>query len=310
MSYSFYLDTPGPLTYEMVLDGLNVPDLVCEEADEGRYDDPIALSGNWRPKFYHHFYRDGISTRSVEVGLEEGTFSVRVMSCSCPEDYQLALDMICNLARKTGGTISSEEGVEFSCGTREEQYGHAWIDDHVQSICTMTLNMALDPQYKGEVMTMHGAVRPFHLGSRLAQQLVAEGDARAITRSLIERIRAVQYIDRDEEEGPYAANPMSVTFRNGKEATLTAFGPGVYYLLPDVEYLALIAEPPIYVRYDALPTLVGERLQYLDERHALVEPIPDDEWERFLARARGHAVDPEAGSNGGTGRKWWRFWKR
>src|SRR5262249_28608280 len=87
--------------------------------------------------------------------------------------------------------------------------------------------------------------------------------------------------------------------------TVTAWGPGVRYLFPNVEYLAVIedmeGEGHFLVPYEAVKEIAGDHCSWIDEKQTLVEPFDEDEWPELLARARKHEVDPsEAGKDKGN----------
>src|SRR5262249_60340040 len=104
-------------------------------------------------------------------------------------------------------------------------------------------------------------------------------------------MRRLQYVD--SEEDCYAASTMAVRDKSsGREFTLAAWAPGVRYLFPPVEYLALVTADQLLVPHDCLAELAGSRLRWLDEKHALVEEIPDEEWDAVVARARQYEAHP------------------
>ncbi len=267
MSYSFYVPMPSPPSVSF-FDDLGFPDLVCiEDMPEG----PL-------PPGYFHFYRDGISTRGLEVCFEEGALQVRIMTGSCREEYELALAMVKQAARISGAPIESEEGDVAGPDEIDATHGAEWIARLVRSTDAIVHIARQD----GGTVTMSGPVRPFHLGPRMLRELNAD-DPDGLADRVLAAMRACQWVDPDRY---YSASTMQVSLQGGAKVTLTAFAEGVGYVLPNVQFLAILDEPHFTIRRDSLLEVPGVRWRWLDEVQLLVEPIGQGEWPRFIAAAR------------------------
>lgn len=278
MSYSFYVDAGRAPRYEDVLGAL--PDLDTPAGDVEE------LEGPWEPGHVLAVWRPGVSTRPVELAFEGSTFSARVLACSCAEDYELALDAVCHVARTVGAEVESEEGVRFAPSDRGAHYGRAWIDPHVASMVTTVLAQAADAD---GYLTMPGPTRDFHVGPRVAGE-IGDGSPEAQRDALFAKMRALFYPDPEEV---YAANVLSVTTDDGTRFTTTALAPGVSYLFPPVDYLTILGRDPFEIRFASLPEVVGEdRVTWMDEVCPAIEAVGEDDWPAMEARAREHAVDP------------------
>ena len=281
MSYSFYVHLDAPPTYEDALAG--AADL---ETSEGPADE---LAGPWKDGHLLAVWQHGVSTRPIELAWERGAFSARILACSCAEDYAIALDVVCAVADQAGVEIESEEGVTFAPKDREEHYGRAWIEPHVRSMVTMIAAGVGSPEERDQVATMPGPTRDFHIGPRVRSELAAIDDHDALADALFAKMRAVFYPD---EERYYGATIMGLRLDDGAEITVTALGPGVGYVLPPVEYLAIIDEPPFEIPFAALPELLGEdAITWIDDETPRFEAIDGAAWDDFVARARERAVD-------------------
>jgi len=278
MSYSFYVRAPRP-RWSDVTEALGFVDLRCIE------DAPLG-NAPW-PDGYFHFYREGISTRSVEVCWENGSFQARIMSCSTSEEYELALAMICQVSRLAGANIRSEEGVEFSPDDASRVFGADWIE---WMVAAGFRSLAAIAESQGEV-SLSGPRRPFVMGPRLLAELRAGASETLFGLRTLATMRRLQYVDTEEDY--FAASTMAVRDKStGREFTLAAWAPGVRYLFGPVEFLALVTADQLLVPYERLAELAGTRLRWLDEKHALVEEIPDEDWDTLVARAREYEAHP------------------
>jgi hypothetical protein len=278
MSYSFYVRAPRP-RWSVVTDALALADLRCiEEAPLG--------SASW-PDGYFHFYREGISTRSVEVCWENGSFQTRVMTCSTAEEYELALAMVCHVARAAGANVVPEEGGELAPEDVARVFGAEWIE---WMVAAGFRSLAAIAERQGEV-SLSGPRRPFVMGPRLLAELRAGASDTLFGVRTLAAMRRLQYVDTEEDY--FAASTMAVRDKStGREFTLAAWAPGVRYLFPPVEYLALVTADQLLVPHERLAELAGPRLRWLDENHALVEEVPDEEWDAVVARARQYEAHP------------------
>lgn len=145
----------------------------------------------------------------------------------------------------------------------------------------------------GQTFTMDGPVRPFHIGPRLLSE-IGEHPER-----LYQAMRRVQYV-----EDAFAANVLQVAAP--EPFTVTGWTKGVRTLFPAVDYVVL--EDNIFLPSVALPQVVGERFQWLDEKQSLVEPFEGEDWKRLLERVQPHRAYPVDPPRAKPERPWWRFW--
>jgi hypothetical protein len=136
-------------------------------------------------------------------------------------------------------------------------------------------------------------IRPFHIVPRELGDLAEAGSAQELPQRMLEAMRQVQYAGADH----YHASAMEARSREGtKKIRFAVWGPGVDYVFPDVEYLALTTtdEPPraLFVPYERLPDLAGKNWSWLDERQTMVEAVAEDDWPELVERAREYEVKP------------------
>ena len=274
MSYSFYVSCDPP-SRDVLASGPPV------EIVEG-----VPLIGPFAEGEVLHVVRPGLTARSVEVAYEEGSFSARVMTLASPEDYELALLLVCEVARRAGTEVESEEGVRFPPDAVDAHYGRDWIDEHVHSLVGSIRAVVRE---HGEVQ-MSGATNMVTLDAPFLDRLFAGLPDRAQqSEALLAVFRDVNF----PPEAYYRANVMQVTLRDGRTRTMVVWGPGVTYQLPRTELVALLAEEQVLVPWSALADLAGERLSPVDAATVRVEAVPDEAWADVVQRARAVATTLE-----------------
>lgn len=171
-----------------VLQRAGLPDVSFEEG--------TARAGPW-PAGIVHLYRESISTRSIEVGYEDGLFDVRLLVLTCPEDYVLALRLIGALAESSGvagseAAIEPEDNEPLPLTEWQLQYGDAWIAQQVQSDIDVTLIMTTQ---RGETLGVVGPHRTADLTPALVADLQATGPPETLPDRLYAALRRMQYLD-------------------------------------------------------------------------------------------------------------------
>ncbi len=287
MSFSFYIPAAEAPTYGDLLAGMPFSDLVCieDEDDEFDADEPIAAD------FKLHFFREGVSIRPIEASWDDDRCEVRIMSFSAPSEYELALALVEHLAESNGAEVSPEDAEPMSVEQFRDSYGEAWAADQVSSLFDMLPALVRREESAAQVP---GAHRPVYFGKRLMAELEAAGPPEELTERIMTFMRQVQY---DYEDEYFAANAMQLRKNDDPDVTFTlaVWGPGVSYLFPDVDYLAMhtpTGGETFFIPYKQVFAVAGERCRWLDETQTLVEATPEEDWPALLARARQFAVEP------------------
>lgn len=282
MSFSFYMKTPSAPDFFETVDAAS-SDLDCEEFD---YDFYPHDGGPFPQETFFHFYIHGVSTRSLEMGYDDrGYFQVRIMTCSCAEEYEAAFEIVKQVAKKYAVKIEPEDRDPISLSEFDTQFDDAWVAEMVTSGATFLPAMIKD-EAMASPLTLPGPVRDFHIGPRLLKEL--EADPRDFTEALFDCIRRTRYVD--PEEYWYHANQMAISAPDSEhQSTIAAWGPGVDYIFPKVDYFAFIDEDTFLVPWEIV--LEKVEVEYLDECQFKAKAIPDAAWEDFLNGVRPHAVD-------------------
>lgn len=279
MSYSFYIEAPGSPSWRSLVGGLAYDDMGLVERDKIPEDDRFPQDD------YFHLYRQGLSTRTVEVGWDGDDLIVRLMSCSAPEDYRLGLDVARRAGEELGNVIRSEEGHELQADELDEVFDQAWIDEMVESAPTALRKMVQDD---GETLTIPGPTGMFFLGPKTLARLEESDDS--FTDAMLEAMRNTHWVDASNW---FKASIMAmVNEETGEEKTLTVWGPGVNYAFPAVDNVAIVQAPDgddFLIPYSAVTELAPSHY-FLDERQIKVSAIEESDWPSFVEKARAYQV--------------------
>ncbi len=279
MSFSFYVDAPAPPSFGALVDALHEPSWQC--AEDAPADD------RFPPGYCFHPYLRGRSARGIEICHEDGRFQVRVMTCSSRADYELAMNVVRTMAHLSGGRVQPEDADPMTLDELDARYGAAWIDRMVDVGPDAVIAMV---ERDGQTLTLGGARRDVHVGPRFAAELRARPGDMTPGQQLLSAMVRIQFID---EETWYPAAAFRVTPKGKGEQesfTMAVWAPDVAYLMPSVQMFAIPTDDgEILVPFEAGPELAGARWTFLDERNALVEAIPQAEWDAFVAQARAHS---------------------
>ena len=292
LSYSFYVAGPAPRNSSLLLDGVR-----CREEEH------LESHAVMKEGFFYHFHVPRRSTRGVEVGYERGSFQVRFLSLSSPEDYDLGFSLLERVAPRMDGLVQPEDGDRLAVTVLRKSYDNTWVDQMLRSHVDIVHSGHIGGP--NEILTMPAIVRPVHFGPRMRAEL-GKGPPQTLIDRVLDRVRLIQYIDEDDE--CYVANVMEAAPPNAPPFTTTAWAPGLPYLFPQVDYLSLLrgeGEGIVQVPYSAVLELAGPRARYLDEAQIHVDAIDGAEWKALIAHAEKLAVDTAAGPR----KKWWQFWK-
>lgn len=280
VSFSFYTTAYGPPHLAHLLAGAD------DHADLRLAEE---LVDPWPEGFAFHVHRDQRSTRGVELCWESDRLQVRLLTLASPEDWELAFRFL-EEASGGQGRVWTEDGQEAQVPELRERFGALCAQTNEGGAAFLVSRIEAGEAH----LTLPGPVRSFCIGPRVLEELTSAGPAAGLTGRLLERIREVQY--SAEAERYYSASVLQAASEGEVRFTLAAFGPGVRYLLPEVQFIALVSEDDreLFLDYDALLLLLTGWCRYLDERQVFVEALEGENWSVFLEWARRCAVDPVA----------------
>ncbi len=280
MSHSFYVHDVGNLNYAEVIQAMDVDNLVFAEAEL------IGTPDDW-PSGYMHFYIDDLSCRGVEVSFENGTFQVRIMSASSPDDYGLALKIITTVAGMKSKKIEPEDGPVMALADFEEAYGEAWARQHSSDTLGMVVGLY---SRENSPITLSGARRNLNAGPHFFAPLLA--DPESLTDNFFKRFRRLQYIDKEDV---FVASVITMNSKEAPEmiAKTAVLGEGVPTVISTEADLVSVRcnnEEYIHVTLnDLIGAIVGE-VEWLSDDLFLTKPYSGPEFGALIKK-----IEPLAG---------------
>jgi hypothetical protein len=232
-------------------------------------------------------YRPGVSSRGVEVSFEDDDVHTRLTALAAPGDWALAFEYLAACAGEAAPVVTGEDGTS---GT-SDAFADVIARETAGALAGAESALANNP---GSEISLRGPVREVHVGARLLGELV---EPRVM--GLIERVRRLQYL---ESEGYELCAPISL--RAPGVPTFTVWSPDRAQAFEPVEALGLSAPGGnLYIPVAALPGLLGDRFQWLDEKQFAIAAGDDP---GLVERARPLSIDPYKAVK----KKWWQFWRR
>jgi hypothetical protein len=270
MSHSFYIHNVNNLAFQNTLDSLGISNLQLTE------DSPKPENNIW-PRGDAYLYIDQESVRPVETSYNGDTFQARIFANSSPEDYELAIKLVSEIAKQYNATIEPEDNDALNVTGFLQQYDAHWIKDHATSMLRM---LVAGFQNEGGTYTLSGTVRSLRAGPRFFGQLLA--DPNNAVREFHDRFRTLNYL----ENHAYIASGIGLKNESGDmEVTISVYGPDVDTVLSDgVDAINLRTEGPenYCVALDQLAEALGEKAIWLSENILLAKAVQESEWNKLI----------------------------
>ena len=272
------------VTFSIPID--EIPDALDLEPDVADVDwiedDPDLTSGPV------HLYVHGSSTVVVTIVVSEAmTLDVHVPFTASPADWALALDVV-EMAMGQADTVLVEVdgGEPVTLDELRALCNREWQGERAAS-AVRALRVLADSR----VARAQGPVRPAHIGPRVMAELTADNaDDTEQGRRLLAVLGRVQWVT-----GPHdRAAAMEVTDNRGVGFSVAVIGPLLRYVLPPTDRLLVengnLASDAgeLMIPSDALASLPGVRITWLDDGNRLMDAVPESAWPAVVAAAEAH----------------------
>jgi hypothetical protein len=283
VSYTLTVAAPAALRWKDLRDGIALPDLRVL---------PDEPAGDAWPANGLRLCRAERSTRTTEVGCQDGTLDVTISALASPDDCDLALRVVEAAARLAGAdVVDAYYFGDVAVGELRRYHTADWMREQAASATQALATLIRD---KGGPLAVPGPNRSCYIGTRLLAELEAAGPPEALSDRVLATMRRVQW-------GVPAGFRDAGVFVSGgadnghkRETHFAVWLPGENLVLPLVDYVALrVAEGEVLmVPFAAVAGLAGAQGALLDECQLLVRAIDGDDWKALFARARPLATSP------------------
>lgn len=267
-------DTGAPdflATLDAISEALHIGDLKCAEDVPG--------PGTPWPHGIWHLFREGVSTRTTEITVDEAEFAIRIFSMAAHEDVALAVALAEYVAEHAGAErVESEQAGELTPDEMIAYYTAEWAEKQLVSGHGVLSALVRD---RKETIEIPGPHRSFCLGPRVLLQL---GPEKPHLR-LLEAIRRVQWIP------VRTAGTFLATAKSDQREIKLAVWLGEEVVFPAVDFAGISADPHaekpevFLIPAARVPELAGERWTAIDERQGLIDDFGND-WPALVKAAR------------------------
>ena len=280
MSHSFSVSNISNLPVQATISNLGISNLRFTD------DSPQPQNNTW-PNDESYLYIDDVSVRPVETSFSDGTFTARVFANSSPQDYELAIKLVTEIASSNNTSIQPEGDVDMDVESFIRNYDKNWIEEHCNTMFQMLAGTITHHQ---STATLSGTRRELHAGPKLLGQLLKHPDSAAT--ELHERFRTLNYL---ENRNVYIASGITLNNQEkDKEVDMSVFGPDVNTVLStsvDAISLRINDDDMIFVTLDQLADALGDRGKWLSEHILLAPAIAGNEWDALIASLKPVAQD-------------------
>lgn len=274
MSFYFTVSTIQDLTLHELLEALPYPDVGIAPVME--YDLQAAFQGSIKLYLPHR------STRGVSLERHPDGYAIGINVGASPDDLQLALTTVAQLAALTQATIFPEDQeaplqhVDFC-----QQYGNHWITEQALHGLTVIRKMIKE---QNSTLILNGCLIPFHMGPEFLPQLVYdEPDEQAFAKRLWEAIQRLQHIalERDEVQVPEL---RQVGDTPGETWTCIAVRPQRTQLLLQTDYVVfMLPKEAVKIDFERVQLYAAEQdWERLDEVHYLLPALSNEDFELLV----------------------------
>ncbi|MBM4381601.1 MAG: hypothetical protein FJ086_20225 [Deltaproteobacteria bacterium] len=224
-------------------------------------------------------FREGLSTRGVELLEGDGTLTLRLPGFPSREDLTLGLQLVELSAGLLGAQqVETVDGPVAPTALFSDEVAAALA--RAQSEENDALNTAV---LLGRTLELPGCLRPFFLGPRTYESLRTTSTAQeGLWDKVVSAYRQVQWVHL---HGIHPATVMGLR-RGSSEFTASTWQPGKAHVFAPVDMVLVKAQgEPLRLPWAALPHVAADHFAWLDERQATVRGFTESEWPEVVSRA-------------------------
>lgn len=254
------------------------------------------------------FYQYRLSTRSIDLSLENNGYDVRITSLTCKEDYELFAKTIAIVQEQIKGNVFLEDNDDEPVGDVKTYFGSEWIERQMEGDASVINTLVLGERNDPESNEMHevglfGPICTFYVGKNLLEELgiTIKTDWHEVSEKLIKRFRYSQYSrPRDIRR---TTTSMAINLKNepdnGGEREgnkLTVYGQNAYDMISRTNYVAIMGneENMLLLKYKDFMKVVPEQWERFDNCQYFTSPLTDKQFKEFWDRAREYCIDKPA----------------
>ena len=254
------------------------------------------------------FYQHRISTRPIDITLEDNGYEIRITTLACREDYELFARTIDLVQKMVDGGVYYEDNNDERIEDVKAFFGSEWIEKQMENDVNMLLIMILgeyvnttSPNDSHEV-GLFGPVCQFYLGENLLKDLNVDfhTDRKEASDKIIQRFRYSQYSRPQDMRRTTTSMTINVDDKSKKEGNipdrLTFYKQNAYDMISRTDYFMLVThdEKSLLLEYDDFMKVAPEQWERFDNCQYFTTPLSDKQFKEFWDRAREYSIDKPA----------------
>lgn len=254
------------------------------------------------------FYQHRISTRPIDISLEDNGYEIRITTLACREDYELFAKTIDLVQKMVDGEVYYEDDDDERIENVKAFFGSEWIEKQMEIDANMLLVLVMgehvnnsSPNDSHEV-GLFGPICQFYIGKNLLEDLNVDfhTDRKEASDKLIERFRYSQYSRPKDIRRTTTSMTIHVDGKPKKEGDvpdrLTFYKQNAYDMISKTNYFLLLAQDHsnLLLEYDDFMKVAPEQWERFDNCQYFTTPLSDKQFKEFWDRAREYSIDKPA----------------
>lgn len=259
-------------------------------------------------KFMHseicEFYQHRISTRPIDISLEDDGYEIRITTLACHEDYELFARTIDLVQQMVDGEVYDEDNDDKSIKDVKAYFCSEWIEKQMESDTGVLLTMILGEYINSpssnsrHEVGLFGPVCEFYLGKNLLNDLNVDfhTDWKEASNKFIERFRYSQYSRPKDIRRTTTSMTINIDGKPKKEGDtpdkLTLYVQNEYDMISKSDYFALFTwnGEQLLLKYDDFMKVAPEQWERFDNCQYFTSPLSDKQFKEFWDRAREYCI--------------------
>lgn len=258
------------------------------------------------------FYQHRISTRPIDISLEDNGYEIRITTLACREDYELFAKTIGVLQKMVDGEVYYEDDERIE--NVEAYFNSEWVEKNLEADANVLLVMILgehvvlgekvDDSSKNDTreVGLFGPVCEFYVGENLLRDLSIDlhTNIKEASEKLIERFRYSQYSRPRDCRRTTTSMCINIDGKPEKDGDIpdkvTFYEQNAYDMISKTDYFALMSkdEKVLLLNYDDFMKVAPKQWERFDNCQYFTSPLTDKQFKEFWDRAREYSMEKDS----------------
>jgi hypothetical protein len=273
MSFYFSIQTTKSVTYQSLVDNLDIPNVQFYLQPEN-ISDPIVGA---------KIYLPGKSTRGITISKEQNAYSIGINVIASEEDFNLAIQTSRAIAELTNGSILPEDQEEeMDPGQLLEKFDQEWID----SMKTLGISIFIEKIGKEKgVLSIGCCYMQYSVGPKIHATLDTSSQL-IYYNNLVDHIQKTQFFDLGKYSIPNLLVASKPDGTQGK--TYVVFQPRGNQFLSQANFVIFpVGEGSYEIPYEMIEEIADGQFKRIDEIQYTIEPLSEVDYQNIIGRIEG-----------------------